>query len=171
MNVEVSAQNSDWVGYAHVLTETYDLLVSDEYGYDYDNYNPISETGSRQMFDRRNGGRFNNVEPYLFDTSFTDGLKTEIQINPEFTLDEATVEANKYAFLIGQLPTALRKDVETMWIHKGIEAYGGGNNKIFRLAKTSHVLVLNPDTILSKNCIKELIHQANLIKNKFAILV
>ena len=87
-------------------------------------------TGSRQMFDRRNGGSFNNVEPYLFDTSFTDGLKTEIQINPEFTLDEATVEANKYAFLIGQLPTALRKDVETMWIHKGIEAYGGGNNNL-----------------------------------------
>ena len=87
-------------------------------------------TGLRQMFDRRNGGNFNNVEPYLFDTSFTDGLKTEIQINPEFTLDEATVEANKYAFLIGQLPTALRKDVETMWIHKGIEGYGGGNNNI-----------------------------------------
>ena len=87
-------------------------------------------TGSRQMFDRRNGGSFNNVEPYLFDTSFTDGLKTEIQINPEFTLDEATVEANKYAFLIGQLPTALRKDVETMWIHKGIESYGGGNNNL-----------------------------------------
>ena len=61
---------------------------------------------------------------------FTDGLKTEIQVNPEFTLDEATVEANKYAFLIGQLPTALRKDVETMWIHKGIEAYGGGNRNL-----------------------------------------
>ena len=42
--------------------------------------------------------------------------------------------------------------------------------RFLELAKTSHVLVLNPDTILSKNCIKELIHQANLIKNKFAIL-
>jgi hypothetical protein len=82
------------------------------------------------MYDRRNGGSFNNVEPHLFDTSFSDGLKTEIQVNPEFTLDEATVEANKYAFLIGQLPTALRKDVETMWIHKGIEVYGGGNNNL-----------------------------------------
>ena len=87
-------------------------------------------TGQREMFDRRNGGSFNNVEPHLFDTSFSDGLKTEIQVNPEFTLDEATVEANKYAFLIGQLPTALRKDVETMWIHKGIEVYGGGNNNL-----------------------------------------
>ena len=84
-------------------------------------------TGQRQMYDRRNGGAWINIEPYLFDTSFSDDLKTEIQINPEFTLDEATVEANKYAFLIGQLPTALRKDVQTMWIHKGEEAYGGGN--------------------------------------------
>ena len=55
-------------------------------------------------------------------------------------------------------------------LSKKNNGYGAGNNKIFRLAKTSHVLVLNPDTILSKNCIKELIHQANLIKNKFAIL-
>ena len=87
-------------------------------------------TGQRQMYDRRNGGAWINIEPYLFDTSFSDDLKTEIQINPEFTLDEATVEANKYAFLIGQLPTALRKDVQTMWIHKGEEAYGGGNYNI-----------------------------------------
>jgi N-acetylglucosaminyl-diphospho-decaprenol L-rhamnosyltransferase len=55
-------------------------------------------------------------------------------------------------------------------LSKKNNGYGSGNNKIFRLAKTSHVLVLNPDTILSKNCINELIHQANLIKNKFAIL-
>ena len=48
--------------------------------------------------------------------------------------------------------------------------YGQANNRIFKLAETSHVLVLNPDTILNKNCLKELIIQANLIKNKFAIL-
>ena len=87
-------------------------------------------TGQREMYDRRNGGAWINIEPYLFDTNFSDGLKTEIQINPEFTLDEATVEANKYAFLIGQLPTALRKDVQTMWIHKGEELFGGGNYNI-----------------------------------------
>lgn len=87
-------------------------------------------TGARQMYDRRNGGAWINIEPHLFHTSFTDGLETEIQINPEFTKDEATVEANKYAILIGQLPTALRKDVQTMWIHKGEEAYGGGNNNL-----------------------------------------
>ena len=65
MNVEVSAQNSDWVGYAPVLTETYDLLVSDEYGYDYDNYNPISETGSRQMFEFISDDRFDELNQIL----------------------------------------------------------------------------------------------------------
>ena len=55
-------------------------------------------------------------------------------------------------------------------LSKKNNGYGAGNNKIFRLAKTSHVLVLNPDTFLSRNCIKKLIQQANLIKNKFAIL-
>lgn len=70
----------------------------------------------------------------------------------------------------------LREKIKKIYPHikfilsKKNDGYGCGNNKIFRLAKTSHVLVLNPDTILSKNCIKELIHQANLIKNKFAIL-
>ena len=135
--------------------QTYEALFQEEYIYEYNQLNlnepPFSGTifitgdiitssdpslfseieyrgtGLRQMYDRRNGGAWINIEPYLFDTSFSDGLKTEIQINPEFKLDEATVEANKYAFLIGQLPTALRKDVQTMWIHKGEEAYGGGN--------------------------------------------
>ena len=87
-------------------------------------------TGLREMYDRRNGGAWINNVSYLFDASFNDGLSTEIQINSEFTEDEATIEANKYAFLIGQLPKALRKDVETIWIHKGTEAYGGGNNNI-----------------------------------------
>ena len=87
-------------------------------------------TGLRQMYDRRNGGRWVNLEAHLFDVDFTDGLETEIQVNPEFSFENASVEATKYAFLIGQLSTELRRDVETMWIHKGEQAYGGGNNNI-----------------------------------------
>jgi len=114
-------------------------------------------TGARQMYDRRNGGAWINIEPYLFDISFSDGLKTEIQINPEFTLDEATLEANKYAILIGQLPTALRKDVRTMWIHKGEEAYGGGNNNLLVHTGMSKVY----ENYRTGNVIEEtLIHEA-----------
>ena len=87
-------------------------------------------TGQREMYDRRNGGAYIDIEAYIFDTGFSDGLKTEIQINPEFTLEEANAEANKYAFLIGQLPTLLRQDVQTMWIHRGYEGYGGGSDNL-----------------------------------------
>ena len=114
-------------------------------------------TGQREMYDRRNGGAWINIEPYLFDTNFSDGLKTEIQINPEFTLDEATVEANKYAFLIGQLPTALRKDVQTMWIHKGEELFGGGNYNILVHTGMSEQY----ENLYSESVIEEiLIHEA-----------
>ena len=32
--------------------------------------------------------------------------------------------------VIGRLTTELRKDVETVWIHRGLEAFGGGNNNL-----------------------------------------
>ena len=48
--------------------------------------------------------------------------------------------------------------------------YGAAHNKVFKLAKTPYVLVLNPDTILDKNCIKELINNANKLDNKFTII-
>ena len=32
--------------------------------------------------------------------------------------------------MIGRLTTELRKDVETVWIHKGIEPFGGDNNNL-----------------------------------------
>ena len=42
-------------------------------------------------------------------------------------IDQSLLEAEKYGFLLGQLSKGLRKHVETMWIHKGEEGYGGGN--------------------------------------------
>ena len=58
-------------------------------------------------------------------------MSIEIQVNPEFQNSvTAEVEALKFAEVIGRLPTALRIDVETVWIHKGIELFGGGNNNI-----------------------------------------
>jgi len=48
--------------------------------------------------------------------------------------------------------------------------FGEANNKIFKLAKTPYVLVLNPDTILKKKCIQRLLLQAKNIKNNFAII-
>lgn len=85
---------------------------------------------SRMMFDRRVNA-FITLNAYLFNASFDDGLSIEIQVNPEFGNPESSLaEVQKYAPVIGQLPTALRADVETVWIHKGVEPFGGGNNNL-----------------------------------------
>ena len=63
------------------------------------------------MFDRRVNGWI-TVDAYLFNASFDDGLAAEIQVNPEFGGSNAALaEAEKYAEVIGRLPTVLRK----MW--------------------------------------------------------
>ena len=86
-------------------------------------------TGVREMYDRRSGYLF--LEPFLFPAEYDDGLTIEIQVNPEFgTRENAEFYALKYAEVIGRLPTGLRKDVETSWIHKGEEVFGGGNNNL-----------------------------------------
>jgi hypothetical protein len=85
--------------------------------------------GSRTMFDRRVDGWI-TVEAFLFDASYDDGLSIEVQVNPEFGVEAARREAGLYAEVIGRLPTALRQDVETAWIHQGDELFGGGNNNL-----------------------------------------
>ena len=48
--------------------------------------------------------------------------------------------------------------------------YGVANNKIINLCKTKYLLILNPDTILQKNCEKELLRSINSLKNNFSII-
>lgn len=55
-------------------------------------------------------------------------------------------------------------------ISKKNQGYGDGNNQILKLSKTPYLLILSPDTILKKNCEKELIKAANDKKNKFSII-
>ena len=71
LDVDVSAQNADWVGYAPVLTEVYDILVSDEYGYDYDNYNPFPEGTNREIYQFVSDERFTRLNE-LLDTAKID---------------------------------------------------------------------------------------------------
>jgi len=89
-----------------------------------------TEQASREMFDRRTNS-FNTVNAYLFDARFDDGLLMEIQVNPEFGSSyAAATEALKYGDVIGRLPAVLRAEVQTVWIHKGTEPFGGGNNNL-----------------------------------------
>ena len=112
--------------------------------------------GSRTMYDRRVSA-FITINPYLFDATFDDGLTAEIQVNPEFGgSDAALAEAEKYAEVIGRLPTALRKDVETVWIHKGTQPFGGGNNNL--LIHIGQADLYTADGILEETFVHEAAH-------------
>lgn len=87
-------------------------------------------TGNREMFDRRQN-RFVTYKAFLFNATFGDGLRAEIAVNPEFqTSAAAAVVAKKYGRVIGQIPTSLRRDMRTVWIHRGRQPFGGGNNNV-----------------------------------------
>lgn len=84
----------------------------------------------RTMFDRRPAA-FIKLNAFLFDAKYSDGLTIEIQVNPEFGSSAAAqLQAEKYAPVIGRLPKGLRMSVETVWIHKGIYDFGGGNKNL-----------------------------------------
>ena len=116
----------------------------------------VAGQGSRTMFDRRVDGWI-TVVAHLFNASFDDGLSVEIQVNPEFGESAiALAEAEKYAQVIGRLPTALRKDVETVWIHKGTELFGGGNNNL--LIHVGQADLYLQDGILEETFVHEAAH-------------
>jgi hypothetical protein len=111
---------------------------------------------TRTMFDRR-VNNWITVTPYLFNSTYDDGLSIEIQVNPEFQDSVAAErEALKFAEVIGRLPTTLRVDVETVWIHKGTEPFGGGNNNI--LIHTGQSIVYENDGILEETLVHEASH-------------
>ena len=113
--------------------------------------------GNRLMFDRRQD-RFVTYNAFLFDAAFTDGFSLEIQVNPEFqTFDAARQEAEKYGWLIGQLPRALRQpDFQTVWIHRGVELFGGRNNNV--LIHTGQADLYEAEGILEEALIHEGAH-------------
>ncbi|MDA1068618.1 MAG: hypothetical protein O3C43_19205 [Verrucomicrobia bacterium] len=114
-----------------------------------------SGKGSRVMFDRR----LNNwvtLDAYLFNASYSDGPDIEMQVNPEFS-DTAAArdQASKYAPVIGRLPKSLRMDVQKVWIHQGLQPFGGGNNSL--LIHTGQA-----DDYISSGILEEtLVHEAS----------
>lgn len=86
--------------------------------------------GARVVFDRRKN-RFINTNVHLFNAYFFRGNKIEIQVNTEFgNQSEAQEQAFFYSTTIGRIPVGLRKDIQTITIHKGSHPFGGGNNNI-----------------------------------------
>ncbi len=64
---ENAEQNSDWVGYASVLTEVYATLTDPDgdYGYDYENYNPMPEGSARVMYEFVSDERYDLLSQIL----------------------------------------------------------------------------------------------------------
>jgi hypothetical protein len=95
--------------------------------------------GLRNIYDRR-GDAFVWTNAFLFDAMFSDGLELEIQLNPEFGSEaEARVAAETWAFMIGQLPRALRELLTNVAIHQGDYAFGGGNGGLLIYADAEYI--------------------------------
>ena len=113
---------------------------------------------TRTMFDRR-VDNWITVTPFIFNANYEEGMSIEIQINPEFkNVAEAEIQALKYAEVFGRLPTALRSDVKTSWIHKGTESFGGGNNNL--LIYIGQSLEYENDGILEETLVHEAAHSS-----------
>lgn len=85
---------------------------------------------TRNMFDRRTEV-FSDIKAFVFIARYDDSREIEFQVNPEFgAASNAKKIAEFYAKEIGRLPSVLRRDIQTSWIHQGDELFGGGNNNI-----------------------------------------
>jgi hypothetical protein len=94
---------------------------------------------------------------YLFQASFDDGLTAEVQVNAEFgSSDTARIEAQHYAEALGRIPTALHWDMATVSIHRGSEAFGGGNGNV--LIHTGQAALYLADGILEETLVHEAAH-------------
>lgn len=86
--------------------------------------------GMRRMYDRR-CHCFADDDAYLFHAAYADGLSIEVEVDPEYgSVAAATLPATFYATAVGHLPHVLRTDVHMLWIHKGNQPFGGGNESI-----------------------------------------
>lgn len=112
--------------------------------------------GTKTVFDRRTNN-WETISAYLFDVIWNDGLTSQAVVNAEVgSLAAADVEAQKYGFLIGQLPYCLRIDVNEIWIHRGTQPFGGGNNSI--LIHTGQSASYEASGVIEETLIHEACH-------------
>lgn len=85
--------------------------------------------GERKMFDRREDRSVTN-NAHLFEAKFAGGLSLEVRANSEFPRQRAEELARQYMKAFGQLPTKLRRDMESFDIHDGDRPFGGGGRGV-----------------------------------------
>lgn len=112
--------------------------------------------GSRTVFDRRVDDWI-TINAYLFVLVFSDGLASEVVVNPEFGSESAAqAQAETFGKRMGLLPYVLRTNVSEVWIHKGEERFGGGSDSI--LIHTGQADSHIDDGILEETLIHETTH-------------
>ena len=111
--------------------------------------------GERTMFDRRKNA-FIKIKARLFSARFSDSREIEVQVNPEFPASKARKLASNYAKVIGRLPKCLRVDVDTVWIHAGVQPFGGGNRNL--LIHTGQSALYEKDGIIEETLVHEASH-------------
>jgi hypothetical protein len=84
---------------------------------------------ARQIWDKRVDGE-PVVEAHVFVARYSDGAVIEIGVNPEFDESVAAVQALRFAYPLGQLPTSLRAGIERFSIHAGDEGFHAGTGQI-----------------------------------------
>ena len=92
--------------------------------------------GLRQIWDKRVDGE-PEVEAHLFTARYSDGAVIEIRVNPEFSADEAGVQARRHAYPLGQLPGTLRQGIGAFSIHGGRAGFHAGTGQIVVYTETS----------------------------------
>ena len=119
----------------------------------------LSYTGMapRTMYDRRVNA-FVTVDAFLFDAVFSDTQRViEAQVNAEFgSAAIARTFAERYARMVGQLPAVLRTDIDALWIHRGLQAFGGGNRSV--LIHTEQADVYEADGLIEETFLHESAH-------------
>jgi hypothetical protein len=91
---------------------------------DPDTFDRLEDEGSgpAEMPDKSDRSAPLVQEAFLFVAHFNDGTRVRLAIDADFkTQDSAREEALRYTPRLGKLPTALRRGVERMVIHKGGE--------------------------------------------------
>ena len=112
--------------------------------------------GTRTVYDRRSNS-FVQINAYLLALDYSSGRTIEAQINPEFGSEAAArTEAETYGRSVGQLPIALRRDVDALWIHRGVQPFGGGNRSL--LIHTGQSAIYVQSGILEETLIHEAAH-------------
>ena len=114
--------------------------------------------GERLIFDRRVNAWI-TVDAYLFDAQY-DGPDLEFQVNPEFgSVEAARTEVEKYAPVIGRLPTALLSRAAKVHVNAGDELLGGNGYDRSFLIHTDHAARSLDNGFLEE----ELFHEAGHI--------